>query len=456
MKNHFKSALIATGLALATLFISQFVWIDKSVSDSKMMQNNLFQACFNESVSDYINMKMGKTTDKDSYTISELDRESVDEFNESDKYTEIDAGKSTERKNISLMIEDALIIMLIGKNELDIKQLDSVIYDCLEFKEDIMLSKIWLINSENEEVIEESSNTHLSSNKSMLIGEYISERKVSIPNSSYTIRVLYVVKQSDSLSIMSNMTLLSIIAAIITISVLFFLLYVVRNKERDVQNMQRAFHGAIHDLKSPLAYVYLSISILEEKEIDMDKKTSLILMNNKIAHLSKKINLILQVGKNKRNLKKYSKRMIALFDVAELVQQEMRIVYPEKHILFKNDFDIELSFIASEDLFESLMRIILENSIKYNGNGPIINIKAWYENDKIVIVFKDNGFGIPKRNLKTLFKAYYTTDNEYGNGIGLYMVKNIISSHGGQIYVKSIVGEGTIITIILPDKKIKE
>ena len=102
------------------------------------------------------------------------------------------------------------------------------------------------------------------------------------------------------------------------------------------------------------------------------------------------------------------------------------------------------------------MRIILENSIKYNGNGPIINIKAWYENDKIVIVFKDNGFGIPKRNLKTLFKAYYTTDNEYGNGIGLYMVKNIISSHGGQIYVKSIVGEGTIITIILPDKKIKE
>lgn len=94
----------------------------------------------------------------------------------------------------------------------------------------------------------------------------------------------------------------------------------------------------------------------------------------------------------------------------------------------------------------------MENACKYShDHSCIVDINA--AKDKIVLAFSDNGIGIPKEDLEQIYNLFYRGKNksyENGYGVGLSIVKQIISLHNGTIEVSSIVGKGTIFTITLP------
>jgi signal transduction histidine kinase len=72
----------------------------------------------------------------------------------------------------------------------------------------------------------------------------------------------------------------------------------------------------------------------------------------------------------------------------------------------------------------------------------------------IRILIADTGTGIPPEIVKTIFEPFVTTKGEKGTGLGLWIVKGIISNHGGRISVRSRVGRGTVFKIELPVVKI--
>lgn len=217
--------------------------------------------------------------------------------------------------------------------------------------------------------------------------------------------------------------------------------------------MERSFHGAIHDLKSPLAYVYFSISSLAEKETNIGKREALSLTADKVSFLTGKINRILQSGKDTKSLMKEYTTKFFLFDLIEQVETEIVAMYPEKDINFHYNFDDELSLTGSQDLIEAVLRVLLDNSVKYNDNNPNININSYIKDDKFIIEIEDDGIGINKNRMRKLFKPYYTTDNKNGTGIGLYYAKTIINAHDGDIDVSSVIDKGTKFVIILPHDK---
>ena len=91
-----------------------------------------------------------------------------------------------------------------------------------------------------------------------------------------------------------------------------------------------------------------------------------------------------------------------------------------------------------------------------SGNG-VLNIKTRYSSaeDKIKIVFKDNGVGIPKEDFSKLFEPFFTTKKKgKGVGLGLSVAYGIIEEHGGSIYVNSKEGIGTTFNIKLPLKQL--
>ena len=79
----------------------------------------------------------------------------------------------------------------------------------------------------------------------------------------------------------------------------------------------------------------------------------------------------------------------------------------------------------------------------------IINIDLELINKKVLIKIQDNGTGIEKEQLSRIFEPTFTTKNG-GTGLGLTMVKKLISEYKGEIFVKSEWGKGTIFTIVLP------
>ncbi len=101
---------------------------------------------------------------------------------------------------------------------------------------------------------------------------------------------------------------------------------------------------------------------------------------------------------------------------------------------------------------------ILDNAIKYNAKGGSVDILVEPEPTDRTLVrcsISDTGIGIPKENLPKIFQKFYRSENAQrvepnGSGLGMYITKNIIESHGGTIHVESQIGRGTTFWFTLP------
>jgi ligand-binding sensor domain-containing protein/signal transduction histidine kinase len=128
----------------------------------------------------------------------------------------------------------------------------------------------------------------------------------------------------------------------------------------------------------------------------------------------------------------------------------------EKNILIMNKVDAGHNVLADLNAFNSIIRNLLTNSIKFSNPGSIITINSYLQDENIIsISVKDNGIGISVENLEKLFKIetkYSTpgTGNEPGTGLGLILVKELIERSGGHIYVTSEINNGSNFTFTLP------
>ncbi len=100
---------------------------------------------------------------------------------------------------------------------------------------------------------------------------------------------------------------------------------------------------------------------------------------------------------------------------------------------------------------------LLVNSVRYNVDNGEVVVKVEKQKDKpfIEVSIKDTGIGVPKDAIQNLFKKFFRSDNALkanteGSGLGLYIAKNIIQAHGGEIKVDSEIGRGTVFSFTLP------
>jgi len=103
-------------------------------------------------------------------------------------------------------------------------------------------------------------------------------------------------------------------------------------------------------------------------------------------------------------------------------------------------------------LFQAISNL-LSNAIKYSPNGGLISITAAIESGQLLVSISDNGIGIPETDQARLFERYHRGTNVSGiagTGIGLYLVKMVISLHGGQVAVSSTEGRGSEFVVRLP------
>lgn len=451
MKFHFKTILLASAIALLALIISQGIWIHNSMVQRASDKDTSFQHCFNHSITNLINELMGKSDGDSPFNIEPLDSV-TDSIELQESPNVIYMGNPTDSDNASRLIEDALILLHIEQGNFHLNRLDSMVTECCSERIDKISSvKLDLLDSNNNNL---DSIRYIYPNAMYQLHEtFYAERTVKSLNKSYIIRAEYKIAESKNLQKMGMATLVSLLASIVIISVLLYLNYILKLRHSQMQFMERTFHGAIHDLKSPLGYVYFSITTLEEEESNIGKREALSLTADKVSFLTDKINRILQSGINIKRIDKEHKTEFFLFDIIEQIETEIKAMYPEKDIHFQNNFDADLSLLGAQDLLEAVFRVWLDNAVKYNDNKPTVIINSYINVDKIIIEIEDDGIGIHKNKLKKLFKPYYTTDNKNGTGIGLYYAKTIIKAHGGEISVSSDIGKGTRFLILIPNQK---
>jgi PAS domain S-box-containing protein len=148
-------------------------------------------------------------------------------------------------------------------------------------------------------------------------------------------------------------------------------------------------------------------------------------------------------------------------DLNELVKRSVRLLSENassKKIALQNEVVDQLFVYTDEHMLDTIIRNLVSNALKFTPEGGTVTIKDAIsdDNDKqIEISIVDTGIGINEEDLAKLFKidVHHTTlgtDNEQGTGLGLIMCKDMVEQNGGDIWVSSEVGKGTIFTFTVP------
>ena len=216
---------------------------------------------------------------------------------------------------------------------------------------------------------------------------------------------------------------------------------------------------ASHELRTPLTVIRGYASLLEEGSLGtipekalqairtlMDKSTEMRVQVERMLLLAR-----LEDGAKPPALHPLDLRAVIQDSVnrvrpqVELKGGTMEIQVDDRPLMVNGD---------SERLTTAIDNL-LQNAVKFSVGAPRIEIRAGQGETGIEVVIRDEGVGIPAVAIGRLFEKFYRVEdprlrNVAGTGIGLYLVRQVVEGHGGQVKVDSIPGKGTSFTLRLP------
>jgi len=217
-----------------------------------------------------------------------------------------------------------------------------------------------------------------------------------------------------------------------------------------------------HDLKTPISAGINALNLLLNKnlgELKADQHEIVEDILDSTKFMQDMVENILCRNKIERNSITLSKQIYLLQELTEhCIELTKYILIPKKQKI-ELQCDINNSLVPLD--FVEIKRAIhnlIANASEHSPVGSKILIKIFKDKDKIGLFVQDYGIGIDIKNQEDIFSQYMSIAQKHktvGSGLGLYVTKNIIEAHGGEISLESKVGYGTKITFLLPlyDKK---
>jgi signal transduction histidine kinase len=138
--------------------------------------------------------------------------------------------------------------------------------------------------------------------------------------------------------------------------------------------------------------------------------------------------------------------------VAEEFAQEVRDHGYEVEIQVEKSLP---SIRADREALNRAIWNLLDNAVKYSPDCKTVEIQASYTGDRVAIHVRDHGLGIARNEQQRIFEKFFRASSAKatgvrGTGLGLAMVRHIVSAHGGRLHVESQSGAGSTFTIFLP------
>ena len=218
-----------------------------------------------------------------------------------------------------------------------------------------------------------------------------------------------------------------------------------------------------HDLRTPLLAAIQTLTFFLNGALgELDEKQKLLLatMQKSNEDLLGLVNALLEVYKYDADKLELTKTNFNIYNLVEQVYNELQLLAQSKEIEFKIECtNKDLTVNADRSEIRRVICNLCGNAINYTQNGGRVVITLKNEGNDLIFSVADNGSGIPQEDIPNMFQRFSqgtSKKRSTGTGLGLYLSRQIIESHGGKIWLESTLNKGSEFSFLLTDSVIQK
>lgn len=225
--------------------------------------------------------------------------------------------------------------------------------------------------------------------------------------------------------------------------------------EASYQQQNQFVSDASHELRTPISVLQGYANLLDRwgKDDKAVLEESIGAIKSESENMKDLTEKLLFLARTDKNLQKLEKEAFAMHELIDEVVRETKLI-DAKH-QFIVEANEEAIVVGDRKSIKQLLRILVDNSIKFTPEGGTIKINHRKKKTLAVIEVEDTGVGIAQEDLSHIFERFYRADKsrtkaQGGQGLGLAIAKWIVDSHHGKIQVESKLGVGTKFIVRFP------
>lgn len=221
---------------------------------------------------------------------------------------------------------------------------------------------------------------------------------------------------------------------------------------------KRLVSNASHELRNPLAAIsgQIEVSLMKDRENEEYRMVLTSILKD-IKNLRTLSNNLIELANSDVEIMSQKFERLRIDEVLWGVREDISKHKPEYTVNIQfneiTDNEDQLTCKGEINLLKTAFKNIIDNACKFSENKTV-DIKVAIEKSNVILFFTDTGIGMPETYLNHIFEPFYRGYNVQGvpgNGIGLTLVKRIIKLHGGKIFLRSKLNEGTTVEVVIPN-----
>ncbi len=228
---------------------------------------------------------------------------------------------------------------------------------------------------------------------------------------------------------------------------------------KELEKLKTDFVSIVsHEIRTPLSSITMGVGMLKEGllgQLTPRGKEMVDAVERDCERLSKLVENLLDLSRIEAGHISLESQMIEVEGLVEEAIRPIKVQAEESGIKIVKDIPSDLPYIEAD--FNKIVWVLANlvgNALRYSDSGDSVVVQTRVSGNRIFFSVQDNGCGIPKEYQETIFQKYVQVKGHKGPaggaGLGLAICKEIVEAHGGQIWVESEEGEGSVFTFTLP------
>jgi signal transduction histidine kinase len=229
-----------------------------------------------------------------------------------------------------------------------------------------------------------------------------------------------------------------------------------KRAESEKSRYQQAVHFVTHEMRTPLTAIQGSSELMTRYNLNEDKRKQIAdLIHAESRRLAHMIETFLSVERLSAGEMELKRETVLGPDVVNACVARAQPLAERKQIRLESDVVEHATLMGDRELLEYAFYNLLTNAIKYSPARTEVTVTGRLENGRFRLSVRDQGIGMDGKEVRDVFRKFYRTkkavaSGEAGTGIGLSIVEQIVTHHGGKVEVESAPGKGSCFTLVLP------